>query len=244
MLSEKPWKLRGLMRLLFCMMFCMAFMIMVAGLFQHFTGAKPDDNSTPVLILSTLALDGSILVAIFVFLRFEHLTWTEAFGFKTPGLWRAVMWGIIVALCFTPIGQKMNDLCQRTIEWCIGKAAASEQAVESLQKTTPGFSRVYLIFFAIVIAPVAEEIFFRGILYPTIKQLGFPRTALWGTSLLFAAIHLNFSAFLPLVLFAAILAVLYEKTNNLLSCIIAHSIFNAAGVLLLFYYTPATQPPY
>jgi membrane protease YdiL (CAAX protease family) len=235
MLSEKPWKLPGLVRFVYCLLLCICFMIMVTAAAQKLSGAKPNVIPPGIMVLSSLALDGSILVSIFFFLRFERLTWAEVFGFKTGGPWRAILWGIAVALCFTPIGQIMNDLCSRALQ-SLHVQAPNEQAVETLQKATPGFSRVYLIFFAIIIAPVAEETLFRGILYPAIKQFGFPRAALWGTALLFAAIHLNIAAFLPLMLFAIILAVLYEKTNNLLACIVAHSLFNAAGVLLLFYY--------
>jgi membrane protease YdiL (CAAX protease family) len=236
MLSEKPWKLHGLMYLVFCLLLCVAFMIMVIGIVQHFTGAKPDDNSPVFLVLSSLALDGSILVSIFLFLRLEDITWAEAFGFKNCPLWRPVLWGIIVAVLFTFVGQEMNGLCGKAIERFSHKAAPNEEAVETLQKATPGFCRAYLIFFAIIIAPVAEECLFRGILYPSIKRYGYPRAALWGTAVLFAAIHLNLAAFLPLMLFAVILSILYEKTNNLLSCIVAHSMFNAANVLVLFFY--------
>ena len=51
---------------------------------------------------------------------------------------------------------------------------------------------------AVLLAPVAEEMLFRGILYPAIKQAGYPRLALWGTSLLFAAVHMNLVTFVPL----------------------------------------------
>lgn len=241
MLSEKPWKLEGIMRLLLCLAMGIIFFVLAASLVAHFTGAKPDGNNPFLLVLGTLALDGSLLIAVFIFLRLEQLTWTEAFGFNTPALWRALVWGAIVAVCFTPIGQEMNGLCAEALQW-LHVQAQNEQAVETLQKAAPGFNKIYLIFFAVVIAPVSEEAFFRGILYPTIRQSGFPRAALWGTSLLFAAIHLNLAAFLPLTLFAAILAILYEKTNNLLACILAHSIFNAVGVILLYHYSSVTPP--
>lgn len=241
MLSEKPWKLHSLLWLAACLLMGFSAFALAVQLVAQYTGVKVDSNSPPIVILSSLALDGSILIAVFLFLRWENLAWAEAFGFKNR-LRRALIWGVIVALCFTPIGQAINSLCARAIEWCSHKPAPNEEAVESLQNAAPGLTRAYLIFFAIVIAPVAEEMLFRGILYPTIKQFGFRRTALWGTSVLFAAVHLNLSAFIPLALFAVVLAILYERTSNLLACIVAHSIFNAAGVLLLYYYNN-TAPP-
>ena len=152
-----------------------------------------------------------------------------------------MLWGVIVAVCFTPIGQEMNLLCGEVLQK-IHVEPQTEQAVETLQRAAPGFNRIYLVFFALVIAPVSEEALFRGILYPTIKQYGFPRAALWGTSLLFAAVHVNLPAFLPLVILAIVLTILYERTNNLLACIVAHSLFNASAVAYLFYQGLAGQP--
>ncbi len=243
MLSEKPWKLDSLLMLGLSLFVGIGFFTLIAQWLMQHNGGKIDDNSPALLVVSTLGLDGSILLSVFLFLRAEHVSWREAFGFKTPGLARALLWGFIVAACFSPIGQGMNELCARGLEK-LNVHFQNEQAVETLQQAAPGFNRIYLIFFAVVIAPVAEESLFRGILYPTIKQYGYPRAALWGTSFLFAVIHHSLTAFLPLMLFAIVLTLLYEKTNNLLACIIAHSLFNASAVVLMFQYTPVTHPPY
>jgi hypothetical protein len=242
MLSEKPWKLDGLIRFVMCLVMSIAFMILLSELVRHFTGAKPGDNSPALLVINSLALDGSIIFAVFIFLRLEHIAWSDAFGINKRTFWRALMWGVIIAVCFSWVGQKMNDLCARALQsfhW----HPQNEQAVETLQKAPPGFNRIYLVIFAVVIAPLAEETLFRGILYPAIKQNGFPRAALWGNSLLFAAIHGNLPAFLPLTILALILTVLYEKTNNLLSCIFAHSLFNVVGVVLVYYYNSSPPSP-
>ena len=76
---------------------------------------------------------------------------------------------------------------------------------------------------------------FRGILYPMLKQAGYRRLGLWGTSLLFAVVHLNAVTFVPLTALALVLTALYEWTNNLLAPIAAHLLFNALnfGMLLL-----------
>jgi len=177
MLSEKPWKLDGLLRFVICLVMCVSVMLTLSAVIQHFTGAKTTEDSTALLVVNTLALDGSILIAVFIFLRLEHITWADAFGFKTPRPGLAILWGVIIAACFLPIGLYLNYLCTRALESFHVKAP-EQQAVETLKNALPGATRVFLVFFAVVIAPVAEESFFRGILYPTIKQNGFPRAAL------------------------------------------------------------------
>jgi membrane protease YdiL (CAAX protease family) len=72
-------------------------------------------------------------------------------------------------------------------------------------------------------------------MYPLIKQAGHPHLALWGTSLTFALIHLNLKTFLPLTALALLLTWLYERTDNLLTSIIAHGAFNFSSVLLLYF---------
>jgi membrane protease YdiL (CAAX protease family) len=71
-------------------------------------------------------------------------------------------------------------------------------------------------------------------LYPAIKRIGFRRLALWGSSLLFAAIHLNFLTFVPLLLLSLGLTLLYENTDNLLAPITAHAFFNTLNFVMFF----------
>ena len=70
--------------------------------------------------------------------------------------------------------------------------------------------------------PLVEEVLFRGILYPSVKQLGYPRLALWGTSLFFGLIHSNLMTFVPLTVLSLLLVWLYERTGNLLAPILTH----------------------
>src|SRR5512140_422206 len=98
--------------------------------------------------------------------------------------------------------------------------------VQMLQMALPLPMKFFIGILAIVVAPFAEEVVFRGLIYPTLKQNGFPKLALWGTSLLFAAIHSNLMIVLPLTFLAVVLTLLYETTDNLLAPIFAHSLFN------------------
>ena len=109
-----------------------------------------------------------------------------------------------------------------------------QQVVQEIQKGEFSlFQQVYLMLVTIIAAPVVEEILFRGILYPTIKRAGYPKVALWSTSIVFALTHQNAPSFLSLVFFAIILTLLYEETGNLLAPIVAHSCFNTANFVLL-----------
>jgi len=114
--------------------------------------------------------------------------------------------------------------------------AQEQAAIQELQD--PGITlaeKALLGFIAIVLAPLVEEALFRGILYPALKQRGWPRLALWGSSALFAAVHCNMATFAPLLVLALVLVFLYETFQNLLAPVAAHSLFNAANFLALIY---------
>jgi uncharacterized protein len=83
--------------------------------------------------------------------------------------------------------------------------------------------------------PVAEEMLFRGLLYPTVKEIGYPRLAWWGSALLFAVAHANLVALIPLIWVALALTWLYEKTDNLLAPVVAHALFNGVNFTLICF---------
>jgi uncharacterized protein len=235
MLSQKPWTLAAVLFLLLGIGFCILGVMMLAGLVQYWSGHKLDEHSPLAAVVGTLALDGPILAMVALFLWLERITWREAFGFTKVGLGRTVGLGLLAAVLFLPIGLSLKGLCGLGLEHLFRAKPEEQQAVQILQEAAPGLSRAYFVFVAVLVAPLAEETLFRGLLYPALKQSGFPRTALWGTSLTFALIHGNAPSFLPLTLLALVLIWLYERTDNLLASITAHVTFNGVNVALLFF---------
>jgi membrane protease YdiL (CAAX protease family) len=63
--------------------------------------------------------------------------------------------------------------------------------------------------------------------------LGFPRLGRYGTALLFGIMHGNLAAVIPLAFVGWVLAMLYERSGNILAPIVAHVVFNLAPFVLL-----------
>ena len=59
--------------------------------------------------------------------------------------------------------------------------------------------------------------------------------AVIGTALLFALFHVNLLTFASLTAGALVRSALYEFTDNLLAPIIAHAVFNASNLIMLFW---------
>lgn len=95
---------------------------------------------------------------------------------------------------------------------------------------------MWVIVAAVLVAPVAEELIFRGFLYGVAKRYFGTGFALGFSSLLFAAVHLHAPTFPALAVLAICLALAYEATGSLLVPMAMHACFNAFSLsaLLLF----------
>lgn len=91
-----------------------------------------------------------------------------------------------------------------------------------------GFWCVLIGFSAVVMAPLAEEVFFRGLLQSMLRHgTGRPWLAVTVTSAAFAAIHYSTPQDVPaLFALSVVLGYNYERTGRLVSVIAIHAIFN------------------
>ena len=202
----------------------------IVGLWsQKVAGAA--NPSTLQMVVSVLSFQGSTLLLVGRFVKEHQLSWDDAFGFSRNTL-IAVLFGLVFACIFLPIGLGLQWLSAELLNH-VAKPQ-EQQAVQTLRQTVSWTYRLLLGALTVLVVPAAEEMLFRGLLYPWIKKAGFPKLAFWGSSLLFALIHLNLMTFLPLFVLALILTALYEKTNNLLAPITAHTLFNAVNLVMLY----------
>ncbi len=88
-------------------------------------------------------------------------------------------------------------------------------------------------FMAIFIAPVVEEIFFRGFVYPSIaNRYGIIISAI-ATSFLFGLAHIIAANAIIAFFIGLILVYVYHQTTNLLTPILVHSAFNLISVIII-----------
>ncbi len=98
-----------------------------------------------------------------------------------------------------------------------------------LKKSTEHFI-VFFTLFVAVLGPIFEEIFFRGFAYTALRARFGASAAMILTALVFSALHLNLTAFLPIFFLGIFLAYLYEKTGSLVPSMTAHVLHNVIMV--------------
>jgi membrane protease YdiL (CAAX protease family) len=117
------------------------------------------------------------------------------------------------------------------MQWMESLGAETMQESVKLLQTTEDPALLWLMALAaVLVAPLCEELLFRGYLYPVAKKFTGPWLAACSSALFFAAAHGNLSALLPLFLFGLLLVWIYEKTGSLWAPIAVHFCFNGATV--------------
>ena len=234
MLISKPWRLETFTQRMVALVICAYGGLFLGMWMQRLSGVTGTEASIWRMSIATLSFQGAGLVLVARFLREHQTSWAEGFGFLNQRR-QAVLVGLLAAVIFLPLGwglQQASALVMTHLPHF--RIEPQEQLpVHALRVSVSWAGRLAFGAVAVLVAPVAEEVLFRGILYPAIKQAGHPRLALWGTVLLFAAIHMNMVTFLPLAVLALVLTALYERTNNLLAPITAHVLFNALNFATL-----------
>ncbi len=96
-----------------------------------------------------------------------------------------------------------------------------------------------MIFYATlaVLAPICEEILFRGFLYSALRKYWGILPSMLLSAFAFAGIHLDAGGFLPLFTLGMLFAFTFERTRSILPCMIAHGLWNGGTftmVLLVF----------
>ncbi|AFQ44907.1 CPBP family intramembrane glutamic endopeptidase [Desulfosporosinus meridiei] len=91
-----------------------------------------------------------------------------------------------------------------------------------------------LTFLGGVVAPIKEEMFFRGLIYPPLRQTFGRGKGILLTGLFFAALHLEIIRFIPLFIGGVVLTWLYERSSSIWPAIVAHGTWNVLMALALW----------
>ena len=189
--------------------------------------------------LSVLSIVAGIIAAVLAVLTGKaigHFSWQE-FGFRrtekrwywlalliAPGLvvLRLLVAGLLLAL-FPDLGEGVEDLT--------GILLGDYNTLQML----------LMAFLAACVAPISEEMFFRGYVYGALRM----KLPVWASiligSAIFAGIHLLPLQMVTAFVIALVLAWLYESSKSLVFCIILHVTNNALALILTVAATWLTE---
>ncbi len=163
-------------------------------------------------------------------------------------------------VCRPLTGKKLNFNFSRTnlmtylliFPMMLGMMFIAEFITSQIPTTGPFFGEYYqyfsnlmdqmtknkatLILLAVVMAPLFEEIVFRGIIMKGLINKGMkPITAIIISAVVFGVVHGNPWQFVGAVLLGSVLGLVYYKTKSLLLPILLHAFNNLCSSFLIFY---------
>jgi membrane protease YdiL (CAAX protease family) len=177
------------------------------------------------LALLTSTQIGLLLVSwLFVF-RPNALAALPSLPGRDPGgaIRAGLGWGVLAW-----IGASLVSAAVYYVFDALGIQSDPQAAEQALSVIDPWLAVLAIV----ILAPIAEEIFFRGVVFNAFLREGGRRWAFIGSSALFAAIHLSLVALIPIFLLGLALAWVYHRTNNLLAPIVMHMVVNGASVAI------------
>ncbi len=158
---------------------------------------------------------------------------SELFGLKKLRLAPIILYSIVggfasLLLCAWGVGTFSQDYLEGIFD-----QLSAQKTVESLQDSRSKVELGLSIIMACVAAPIVEEMLFRGYMYGALKRATNPIFSMVVIGGLFAVVHGNLPALLPLWAFSILLCLAYEWTRCLWVPMGMHAFFNAANIILM-----------
>jgi hypothetical protein len=196
--------------------------------------ARASHETVPALAPTALLVNIGfqfVMAGVLAILVVRRVGWVAWLGLRWPS-WPWVlliapgavvfMWAVFGALQVSGYLEWMESLGVETVQ----------DTVKLLQKSEDPLILGLMALTAVIVAPLCEEIVFRGYFYPVLKKFAGAWPAALCSAVVFASAHGNLTALLPLFIFGGVLVLVYEKTGSLWAPIAVHSCFNSATVIV------------
>jgi uncharacterized protein len=207
----------------------------------HEVGGPAGGLDLAVSLVAALMSTGLLLL----WLRSRHPVWTSVVGWPS---WRDVpkelaIGGALGLLVLVAAGIASNIVTGLLREALSRPVARPEQVISNLSAAGIAVFAVY----AVVVAPATEELFFRGLLFRSIRDRHGLAVGAVGSAIPFGLVHVVLGQPWPNVLALQLtmvvtgigLALIHEWRGNLLANMAGHAAFNLVAVIA--YIATATR---
>jgi uncharacterized protein len=218
--TQVPWRAReGILILI---------LSLLSGFFFSALAASAIEDRDTLQLVVTIIIEANLGMWVVLWVRLRHRVGPRALGwnFKLEDVGS----GFLAALLGLGASAAASNLVISLYR------AVSNNKVEQPEQlpTSLTGSRVALAVIAVVIvAPIAEELFFRGFLYQALRKWrGVPQATVL-SGFLFALAHGHPLLILGIFPLGIILAFLFQRRNSLAATIAAHAFFNGISLIIL-----------
>jgi membrane protease YdiL (CAAX protease family) len=207
--------------------FLVAFLIANLGyaVIVGISGAEIDDTPAWVDLSTALLLQTALIACALAGAALFKPLHAWQFGLRRTRFWPAVGWSVLAMAAFYAFAAAWTAL-------------AGEPEQTTAQDIGADESRLALVaagVLFVVVAPIAEEFFFRGFFYGTLRTRLAPGWAALVCGAVFGVIHAatGIEAVPALMVLGIVLCLVREKTGSLYPCIGIHAFNNAIAYATL-----------
>jgi uncharacterized protein len=196
------------------------------ALLAEAAGVDTSGDTPPGITIGGTFVQDFALIAAAVLLaaRLDPPATPAKFGLRLPAVRPAIRWTLIAWAAFFAVSAVWAQLLD---------ISESDDLPQELGVDSSTAALVAVAVLVCVLAPIAEEIFFRAFCFTALRRtLGMLPGALL-TGIIFGAIHLGgteIEFIVPLMVFGFFLCLLYVKTGSLLPCIVLHALNNSLAL--------------
>ncbi|MDR1590587.1 MAG: CPBP family intramembrane metalloprotease [Puniceicoccales bacterium] len=178
---------------------------------------------------------GNILVVVLLFGICRSRRWPAMNPLRMSFL-NSLVVGVVGVMQLFPLAQVIGMLWQKVLSALqrLWEIECVEQPILALWRTELVNEGQFwgMMFLVVVLVPITEEVFFRYFFYRFWKSRLSPWRATLLVSFIFALLHFNLMAFIPLWGMGMFLTFLYERYGNLVPCVLVHGVFNYISLLV------------
>ncbi len=182
-------------------------------------------NMAATLVLGIwLGFIAAAVVVVGAYLLMKDRPGPDAEGFRWPGAVGGVLLPAAVVVGGVAVASGWH--------WLLSVSGVEPQpqlGAEAL-RGQQGAGLAVAVAAVVVAAPVAEELLFRRLWFPVLRQRYGAAVGIAASACLFAAVHGDVQAFVPLAALGAGFAWLYHRSRSLVGCTVAHALNNALAV--------------
>src|SRR5215211_9229720 len=193
------------------------------GIVAAATGTTSAEDNATFTIVATLMQSAAFIGAALLFASMTAPPRLRHFGLRRAPFWPAVGWGALGMVSFYVFSAIYTVAVHPDTEQTITQSLGADDGALGL---------IAAGFMVICVAPVAEEVFFRGFFYRALRTRYSVLAAAGLDGLLFGCIHYDFSgakALLilpPLAFLGFVFCLVYERTGSLFPTIALHAMNN------------------
>ncbi|MCW7538022.1 CPBP family intramembrane metalloprotease [Aquabacterium sp. A7-Y] len=160
-------------------------------------------------------------------MSFKGLSYRQLFHDSASSVKATLALTLVPVLALVPtllqVGGWVDELLQRVLPM----SAAEAQAFADMGRPSPG-----AFVLVCVLAPVLEEMLFRGVILRSFLKRYTPGVAIVHSAAIFGLAHLNVYQFAAGLIGGVALGWIYERTRSLWPCIALHAAYNVSVTLL------------